>query len=120
MEQQTPYWRTATVPEILAPAMVPAVGGPIADARLSVDRMFEDMKTAMRFAVRNNLPILTMATDRNGAYLIVAPASHIYDVFGEECGLLKRDTEGGVMVEFWLGCADNVRIFWREVKCIPH
>lgn len=120
MEQKPPYWRTATVPEILAPAMVPAVGGPISDARMNVDTMFEDMKTAMRFAIRNNLPILTMATDRNGAYLIVAPVSHIYDVFAEECGLLKRDPEGGLMIEHWLGCADNVRIFWREVKCIPH
>lgn len=115
-----PTWRTAAVPEILAPAMLPAVGGPIADARLSIDRMFEDMKTAMRFAVRNNLPILAMATDRNGAYLVVAPVSHIYAVFGPECGLIKRDPEGGLMIEHWLGCADNVRIFWREVKCVPH
>lgn len=120
MEQTTTNWRTASVPEILAPAMLPAVGGPIADARLSLERMFEDMKTAMRFAIRNNLPILTMATDRNGAYLIVAPVSHIYNVFGEECGLLKRDPEGSLMIEHWLGCADNVRIFWREVKTIQH
>lgn len=116
MNQTAPTWRTTPVPEILSPASLPAVGGPIGDARRNIDQMVEDMKTAMRFAIRNSLPILTMAVDRNGAYLVIAPVGHAREVFGDECGLISAKPEGGMVVEQWLGCVDNVRVFWREFK----
>lgn len=113
MNESAIEWRAS---EILSPAALPAVGGPIDDARCNIDRLFEDMKAAMRFAIRHSLPILTMAVDRNGAYLVIAPVSHVYTLFGDECSRIKSKPEGGLMVEQWLGCMDNVRVFWREFR----
>jgi hypothetical protein len=105
-------------PEHLAPSLVAAVGGPIRDARHDLDRLIEDQKTAMRFAIAHHLPILTMAADRNGAYLVVAPTRHIYTLFGDECAQWRRHVDGAVTTEYWLGCIGHIRVFWREVKCM--
>jgi hypothetical protein len=107
----------ATYPEYLAPSLNPAVGGPIPDARADIDRLLEDQKEAMRFALAQSLPILTLGADRNGAYVVVAPAKHIYKVFGDECGQWRRHVDAGLTTEYWLGCIGHIRVFWREVKC---
>lgn len=114
MIQQTPF---AICPEYLAPSLAVPAGGPIPDARLDIERLLEDQKEAMRWAINASVPILTMAADRNGAYIVVAPVKHIYALFGEECGQWRRHTENGLTTEHWLGCIGHIRVFWREVKC---
>lgn len=107
----------AICPEYLAPSLNPPSGGPIKDARADIDRLLEDMKEGMRFAIAQRLPILTMAADRNGAYLVVAPVKHIKALFGDECGLWRRKVDAGMTTEHWLGCCGHIRFFWREIKC---
>lgn len=117
MNPQSPF---AVCPEYLAPSLAVPAGGPIKDARCDLERLLEDQKEAMRFAIANKLPILTLAADRNGAYIVVAPARHIYTLFGDECGLWRRHVDNGLTTEHWLGCIGHIRVFWREVKCATH
>lgn len=113
---------TAHTPEFLAPSLnVPtrvAMNG--GDARTDIDTLLADQKAAWEFAMANRLAILATAADRNGAYLVVAPAKHIYKLFGEECGMWRRHSDAGLTTEHWLGCIGHIRVFWREVKCTAH
>lgn len=109
-----------TLPEYLAPSLAPAVGGPIQDARMDINDMIDDMREGMRWATAQKVPVLSMACDRNGAYLVVAPVKHIYTLFGAECGQWRRHVENGLTTEHWLGCIGHIRVFWREVKCCAH
>lgn len=104
-------------PEYFAPSMAVPVGGAIADARTNLEQLFEDMQTGMLYANTKHLPILTIAADRNGAYLVVAPTRDIYKLFGNECATWRRQVEGQMTVEHWFGMVGHIRFFWREVKC---
>lgn len=106
-----------TVPEYFVPALAPAVGGPIKEARMKIEDMLDDMLEGKRWADAQKLPVLSVGVDRNGAYLVVAPAKHIYTLFGKECGWWRRHEEAGLTTEHWLGCVGHIRFFWREVKC---
>lgn len=108
----------ASTPEFLYPALSITAGGPMADARTDIARLLDDQKTAWDFAAAKNLAVLTVAADRNGAYLVVAPSKDIYTLFGDECGQWRRHTENGLLTEYWLGCIGHIRVFWREVKCV--
>lgn len=111
----------ATYPEMMYPSLNIVAGGPInGEARREVDSYLGDIKTAMDFATAKHLAVLTMAADRNGAYLVVAPHPTIYALFGDECGQWRRHTENGLTTEHWLGCIGHIRVFWREVKCASH
>ncbi len=111
---------TAT-PEFVIPALAQPVGGPLTpggDVHCDLDRLFADMRTAWHFAERNYLAVLTIAADRNGAYMVVSPTARLAPIFGAECGLLRSEPpQNGVVVEHWLGCIGHIRVFWREVKC---
>ncbi len=107
-------------PEFLKPALNLMAGGPMGDARTDVDKLLADQKAAWDFAKAKGLAVLTMAADRNGAYLVVAPSKDIYALFGEECGQWRRHSEAGLLTEYWLGCIGHIRVFWREVKCTTH
>lgn len=108
-----------TTPEILAPSLCQPVRGPIngADQRLDFAALQDDMKLAWDFATAKGLSVLTVAADRNGAYLVVAPHPSIYALFGDECGQHRRHVDHGLTTEHWLGCIGHIRVFWREVKC---
>lgn len=108
----------AVYPEFLAPSLNPPARGPInGEARMDVENLLADMKTAWDFATSKHLAVLTMAADRNGAYRVVAPHPTIYALFGDECGQWRQHTENGLTTEHWLGCIGHTRVFWREVKC---
>lgn len=102
-------------PEYLSPSLLVPVGGPIPDARLDIERLLEDMKTGMRFAAAKHLPILTMAADRNGAYIVIAPTKTLKTLFGDECAPWRREVSHGLLTEHWLGLVGHIRFFWREV-----
>lgn len=104
-----------TCPEHLSPSLTMPVGGPIPDARLDIERLMDDMKTGMRWAFSKHLAVLTMAVDRNGAYLVIAPHKHLRTLFGEECALWRREVSHGMATEHWLGMIGHIRFFWREV-----
>lgn len=109
-------------PEIFGPSFTPAPGGPIGtkDARLDFASLTIDMKTAWDFAIAKALPVLNVAADRNGAYLVIAPTKDIYELFGDECGQWRRHTDNGMTTEYWLGRIGHIRVFWREFKCTAH
>lgn len=108
-----------TTPEFLAPSLCQPVRGPInsADQRLDFAALQADMKQAWDFATAKGLSVLTVAADRNGAYLVVAPHPSIYALFAGECGQHRRHVGHGLTTEHWLGCIGHIRVFWREVKC---
>ena len=108
-----------TTPEFLSPSLCQPVRGPIngADQRLEFASLIDDMKTAWDFAVAKGLAVLTVAADRNGAYLVVAAHPSIYALFGDECGQHRRHVDNGMTTEHWLGCIGHIRVFWREVRC---
>ena len=109
-------------PEHLAPAFAaPIPRGAIngeRDARYDIDKLLHDQRQVWDWAIANRLAVLSVNGDRNGAYLYVAPASHIYVLFGEECSQIQRKTENGLCTETWLGVIGHIRVFWREVKCV--
>lgn len=108
-------------PEHLAPGFLPAPSQPIAsidqDARCDMDKLFADMRKALEFAQANHLAVLSVNADRFGAYLVVAEAPTLQALFGEEAALVDHRTDAGLRIEIWLGGVENVRVFWREVKC---
>jgi len=108
-------------PEHLAPAFLPApsapIGGQSPDARCDMDKLFADMRKAFEFALANHLAVLSVNADRFGAYLVVAESPMLQALFGEESCLVDHKTDAGLRIEIWLGGVDNVRVFWREVKC---
>lgn len=108
-----------SMPELFFPSLCQPVRQPInsKDQRLDFDALQADMKMAWDFAVAKGLSVLTVAADRNGAYLVVAAHPSIYALFGEECAQHRRHVEHGLCTEHWLGCIGHIRVFWREVKC---
>lgn len=105
-------------PEHLIPAFHPPVGGPIRFDFRNFETMMADLRTASDFARAQQLAILQMAFDRNGAYLVIAPSPRLYKIFGNECAWVQRKVEHGLRIEHWLGCIGHIRVFWREVKCM--
>jgi len=109
------------VPEHLVPAFIaPACTGQIntADARHDIDKLLADQRQVWDWAVASGLAVLSINGDRNGAYLCIAPAEHIYKLFGEECAQIQRKTQDGLCLETWMGLVGHIRVFWREVKCV--
>ena len=110
--------------EHLAPALNVPVGGPInghrqKDYRTDFDRLQADMASAWRFATKHHLAVLTVAGDRNGAYLVIAPSPKLKTLFGDEAARWRMDpATNGMRVEYWLGLIGNIRVFWREVTCV--
>lgn len=115
-----PNTHQPTCPEFLVPSLNITAGGAMADARHDIERLLADQKTAWDFARTKGLAVLTVAADRNGAYLVVAPSKDIYTLFGEECGQWRRHVDAGTTIKYWLGCIGHIRVFWREVKCTTH
>lgn len=108
-------------PEHLAPAFIaPLCSGQVnaADARYDIDKLLADQRSVWDWATAAGLAVLSINGDRNGAYLCVAPADHIYKLFGEECAQIQRKTQDGLCVETWMGLVGHIRVFWREVKCV--
>ena len=108
-------------PEFMAPSLISPPSVAInRDARTDIVALLNDQKSAWDFAVANNIAVLAVAADRNGAYLVVAPSKNIYVLFGDECSMWRRHTDAGLTTEHWLGCINHIRVFWREVKCTAH
>lgn len=108
-------------PEHLAPAFIaPLCKGQVntADARTNIDKLLADQRQVWDWAVASGLAVLSINGDRNGAYLCVAPAKHIYSLFGDECAQIQRQTRDGLCTETWIGLVGHIRVFWREVKCV--
>ncbi|WP_306603882.1 hypothetical protein [Azonexus sp.] len=111
-------------PEHLSPSLAQPVGGPIngqreKDHRCDFERLQKDQRTAWAFAQRHHLAVLTVAADRNGAYLVVAPAQRLLSIFDDECACWRSEpSNNGMKIEHWVGLANgNIRVFWRDVKC---
>lgn len=111
------------IPEALAPSFQMVAAGPINgrrphDFRIDFERLTADMRTAWDFAALNLLAVLSISGDRNGAYMIVAPSPRLHDLLGDEASRWHQaPVKNGLVVEYWVGHLDHIRIFWREVKC---
>jgi hypothetical protein len=111
-------------PEHLQPVFQwPAVGGALnglrgSDARSDIDKIFADLRTAWDWAIANQVAVIGLDADRNGAYLRVAPSPRLHTLFGDECANVHRKTEAGLRVEWWIGGIGHIRVFWREVTCV--
>lgn len=114
--QVIPMASSATCMEHLAPSLAAPVGGPIRDARMEIGQLMTDMQTAVDFCTAQHIPVLTIAADRNGAYLVVAPAAHLRVLFGDECTCWRRGVSGHLVTEHWIGLIGHIRVFWREVN----
>lgn len=109
---------SAAFPDHLLPAFHAPVAGPLRiDAGVDFDRVAEDLRVAWEFARAKQLSVLSANVDRNGAYLVVVPSPRIYTLFGDECARIQRRVDAGLAIEFWMGCIEHIRVFWREVKC---
>ncbi len=107
------------MPEHLQPAFHAPVGGPIRkQSPGTFEDYIRDIRKAVEFALAKGLMVISINADRNGAYLVVVPQPTLYKLFGDECASVQRRTEAGLVTELWLGSLDNVRVFWREVKCV--
>lgn len=118
-QQQGP----ADYPEHLAPLLHwHGVSGAISgtrsgDARMDLERLYADMRTAWDWAIAKHVAVLSINADRNGAYLFVAASPMLQTLFGDECAWIRRNVEHGLETSLWLGCIGHIRVFWREVKC---
>lgn len=108
--------------EYFIPSLLQPVGGPIngdKDYRKEFDELQRDQRTAWEFAKRHGLAVLTVAGDRNGAYLVVSATPRLRQIFGEEAARWRWGESNGSLVEYWLGLIDErIRVFWREIKCV--
>lgn len=111
-------------PEHLAPVFNwPLISGALngqrtTDARHDIDKLFADMRTAWDWAIANQVAVIGLDADRNGAYLRIAPSARLRTLFGDECAMIHRKTEAGLQTEWWIGSIEHIRVFWREVSCV--
>lgn len=110
-------------PEHLAPLLHwHGVSGAISgkrsgDARMDVERLLADQRTAWEWAIAKQVAVLSINADRNGAYLFVAASPMLQTLFGDECTWISRYVEHGLETSLWIGCIGHIRVFWLEVKC---
>lgn len=106
-------------PEHLAPSFNAAVGGPLSgDARCDIDKLLADIRSAWDWAAANQVAVLSVNADRNGAYLVIAPSQKLHRLFGDECAQWRQHTQDGLRTENWIGCIGHIRVFWWEVTCV--
>lgn len=124
MKTYTDITHTPVCPEHLAPVFAwhgiggPMTGNPDRDARCDIKAIFTDLRTAWDWAAAKHLAVLSIAADRNGAYLCLAASPVLHTLFGDECIRVTRIVQGTLATELWLGYIGHIRVFWREVTCV--
>ncbi len=105
------------VPDPLLPSLSIPVGSAMPDSRKDFDQLQKGMRAAWGFAEKNHLAVLTVAGDRNGAYLVIAPCAYLAALFGNDAGCWRKEpAKGGHTLEYWMAEREQFRVFWREVK----
>lgn len=89
-----------------------------ADPRTAIDKLLDDQRRVWTWAQDKHLAVLSVNADRNGAYACIAPHPDLYTMFGEECVKVHSRDENGLILEYWMGLVGELRVFWREVKCV--
>lgn len=112
-------------PEHLMPALRwQPVSSPITnrevagDARTCIDKLLDDQRRIYAWAQSHHLAVLSINADRNGAYICVAAQPSLYRLLGDECTKVCSRIENGLALEYWIGLVGEIRVFWREVKCV--
>lgn len=88
------------------------------DPRSCIDKLLDDQRRIFNWAQSEHLAVLSINADRNGAYACVAAQAALYKIFGDECAKVHERSENGVVLEYWIGLVGEIRVFWREVKCV--